>query len=169
MKKHLYIDAHTLPEEGKTFSGELDGSLFSLPKEQIRGAAPFIYDLYAQKFDTELLIRGSFSIPMEFVCVRSLTPFIQTIEVKDYSACIELTASQIDLIDTLREEIILHFPDYPRCDEGDEPMECNLDSRYLAVDKPTDDDVKQPPHDEAPSPWDALDGVVKDFPDTSST
>ncbi|MBT7959902.1 MAG: hypothetical protein HN759_11275, partial [Akkermansiaceae bacterium] len=59
----------------------------------------------------------------------------------------------------LREEVVVCFPDYPRCDEADLPMTCEVDSRYLAVDKPSGDDVKTHPRDEAPTPWDALDGI----------
>lgn len=157
MKKHLYIDLATLPEEGKTFSGELDPSIFTLPGKDTRAAGPLFYDLYVQHFDTELLVRGSASAPIEFTCVRTLQQFIKTLEANELCLSIEIGATQIDLADALREEIILLFPDYPRCDEADEPMECILDSRYLAVDKPPVDDVKTPPASEEPNPWDALD------------
>lgn len=167
MKKHLTIDLHTLPEEGKTFSGELDSSIFSLLGEGTRATGPLYYEIYVQKFDNEVLVRGNFSAPMEFTCVRTLTPFIKTIEVDDCSLCIEATGSQIDLADPLREEIVILFPDYPRCDEADEPMECNLNSRYLAVDKPPEADVKTSLRNEAPDPWAALD-AIKDDPDETT-
>ncbi|MBT8037866.1 MAG: DUF177 domain-containing protein [Verrucomicrobiae bacterium] len=165
MKKHLTIDLNTLPEEGKTFSGELDGSIFSFPEETIQAAGPMLYDVYVQKFDNEVLVRGNLSAPIEFTCVRTLIPFIQTIRADDCSLCLEATQSQIDLVDALRQEIVILFPDYPRCDEGDEEIECNLDSRYLAVDKPPIDDVKTPSRDEAPNPWDALDAIQNDSTD----
>jgi len=162
MKKHLNIDLNTLPEEGKTFSGELDGSIFDLSEEEPRSAGPLYYELYVQVFDNEVLVRGSLSAPMEFICVRTLTPFVKTIQVDDCSLCIHAPEGQIDLTETLRQEIIILFPDYPRCDEADEPMECNLNSRYLAVDKPPEADVKTSPRDEAPDPWAALDAIKND-------
>jgi uncharacterized metal-binding protein YceD (DUF177 family) len=167
MKKHLNIDLNTLPEEGKTFSGEIDGSIFSLPGETIHATGPMFYELYVQKFDNEVLVRGNLSAPIEFTCVRTLVPFTQTIQVDDCNLCIEAKESQIDLVEALREELVILFPDYPRCDEGDEQMECNLDSRYLAVDKPPVADVKTPSRDEAPNPWDALDAIKND-PDDSA-
>lgn len=166
MKKHLHIDLNTLPEEGKTFSGELDGSLFNLKTRaagaEPRAAGPLCYDLYVQKFDQELLVRGSLSVPIEFTCVRCLSQYVKTIEVEECGLSREVTDSRIDLADELREEIVVLFPDYPRCDLGDEEKECILDSRYLAVDKPAPDGVKTRPRDEAPNPWDALDAIDGD-------
>lgn len=166
MKKHLFIDLNTLPEDGKTYSGEIDGSIFTFPGEATHATGPMLYELYVQKFDNEVLVRGNLSVPIEFTCVRTLVPFIQTIRVDDCNLCIEATDSQIDLVEALREELVILFPNYPRCDEGDEQMECNLDSRYLAVDKPPLGDVKTPSRDGAPNPWDALDAIQND-PDDS--
>lgn len=161
MKKHLKIDLNALPEEGKTYSGELDGSIFShdtsSSANEPRASEPLFYDLYIQRFDQELLVRGSLSVPIEFTCVRCLNKYIKTIEVEECAISHEITSSQIDLADDLREEIVILFPDYPHCDQGDTEQECILDSRYLAVDKPIEDDVKTPPHEEAPNPWGALD------------
>lgn len=167
MKKHLYIDLGTLPEEGKAFSGELEPSIFKFPRDDTKATGPLLYDLYVQLFDTELLVRGSASAPIEFTCVRTLTPFIKTLEASDLCLSVENAVGQIDLTDTLREEILLLSPDYPRCDEGDEPMECILDSRYLAVDKPLEDDVKTHPASEEPNPWAALDAIEDDQSDDS--
>lgn len=164
MKKHLNIDITTLPEEGKSCSGELDGSIFNAKGEDIKATSPLSYDLYLQTFDSELLIRGNLSACFEFVCDRCLTPFNQTISANGFSLCIEVKSSQIDLADALREEIVILFPDYPHCDQGDEPGECKLDSRYLAVDKPPVDDVKTLPREEQPNPWDALDALGEDPP-----
>jgi len=171
MKKHLNIDLNTLPEEGKTFSGELDGSIFNIEtrkqKEEPKATAPLFYDLYVQRFDQELLIRGSVSVPIEFSCVRCLNKYIKTIEIQECAISSEITTSQIDLADELREEVVILYPDYPHCDEGDDKQECILDSRYLAVDKPLDDDVKTPPRDEAPNPWEALDAFDEEADDPS--
>ena len=40
------------------------------------------YDLWAQRFGSELLLTGSLSAPFEFTCVRTLHPFIQTIRLE---------------------------------------------------------------------------------------
>jgi len=159
VKKHLQIDLIFLPEEGKTFSGELDGSIFSAHGESIQTKGPLYYDLFVQKFDNELLIRGNLSASFVFTCDRCLNEFTQTIDAEEIGICPELSSSQLDLADSLREELVIRFPDYPHCDKGDDEQECNLDSRYLAVDKPPVDGVKTPPHEEEPNPWDALDAI----------
>jgi len=162
MKKHLTIDIGTLPEEGKTFSGELDPSIFSFLNDEIRALEPLFYELYIQRFESELLLRGTLSTVVELTCVRDLNKFSKTLEINDLCTSIEISSGQIDLTNTLREEIILLFPDYPHCDDADDPKECILDSRYLAVDKPTQDDVKTPPASEKPNPWAALDNLSED-------
>lgn len=161
MKTQLTIDLATLPEEGKSFSGDLDPSILEPIDKETKAEGPLFYDLYIQQFDNELLIRGSISAPIEFTCVRTLQPFIKTLHNNDLCLAIEIIGSPIDLVKPLREEIVFLFPDYPRCDEADEPMECILDSRHLAVDKPLEDDVKTPPATEEPNPWDALDAFNK--------
>lgn len=167
MKTQLLIDLNTLPEEGKTFSGELDPSIFGDLGEGTRATGPLLYDLYVQKFDNEVLAMGPISAAIEFTCVRSLVSFIQTIQIESSSVCVESTGGDIDLADALREEIVILFPNYPRCSDGDEKMECNLDSRYLAVDKPPTNDVETPPRDEAPDPWAALDAIPDDSDEAS--
>ncbi|MFN4874647.1 MAG: YceD family protein [Akkermansiaceae bacterium] len=157
MKTSLIIDLSTLPEEGMALSGELDGTIFDLPKGDARVTGPLTYDLWAQKFDSELLLTGSISAPFEFVCVVTLKNFIKTISLPTAAISIEIGHSgQIDVAEALREEIILEFPTSPRCDEGDIPQPCEIDSRYLAVDKSLDNDLSPAPRNESPDPWSAL-------------
>jgi len=159
VKKHLQIDLNSLPEEGKTYSGELDGSIFSAHGEKIKAKSPLYYDVFIQKFDTELLVRGNLSAGFLFTCDRCLIDFAQTIDADEVSLSMEISSSQLDLTELFREELVIQFPDYPHCDEGDDQLTCNLDSQYLAVDKPPKDGVKTPPQGEEPNPWDALDAL----------
>ena len=167
MKTHLTIDVSSLPEAGNPFSGELDPSIFTFPNDTTKAVGPLLYDIYVQHFESELLIRGSASAPIEFTCVRTLAPFIKTLTASDLCLSIEVSGGPVDLVDALREEIVFLFPDYPRCDDGDEPMECILDSRYLAVDNPPIDEVKTPPATDEPNPWAALD-AIDDVPSDDS-
>ena len=159
MKKHLQIDLNSLPEDGKIFSGELDGSVFSAHGAKIKAKSPLYYDVFVQKFDSELLIRGNLSASFVFSCDRCLDEFTQTIDAQDVSICQEVSSSVLDITEILREELVILFPDYPHCDQGDDQRKCNLDSQYLAVDKPPIDEVKTPPRDDEPNPWDALDAL----------
>ena len=159
--KSLIIDLATLPEEGMAFSGELDGAIFDLPKGDARSTGPLTYDLWAQKFESELLLTGSISAPFEFTCVVTLKNFIQTIRIPSAAIAVEMgNSSQIDVAEAIREEILLEFPANPRCDEGDTPEPCEIDSRYLAVDKSSDNDLSPAPRNGSADPWSALNDLT---------
>jgi uncharacterized protein len=158
--KRLVIDLGTLPEEGKQVDGELDAAVFDLPAGDARPLGPLAFCLHAQRFGDELLLQGSLRASFEFECVRTLTLFKQTIELPDTAISLEIGANgEIDATEALREEVILNFPAYPRCDEGDDPQPCEFDRRYLAVDKRGEDDVEVPPAPLGDSRWAALDAL----------
>ncbi|MEO7100436.1 MAG: hypothetical protein ABI162_13830 [Luteolibacter sp.] len=164
MKRRLTIDLGGLPEEGKAFSGELPKEIFDLPEDDAQATGPLEYDLWAQRFGSELLLTGTLSAPFEFTCVRTLHPFIQTIRV-DAAISIEIEReAEIDASDALREEVLINFPVDPRCEEGDVPQKCEIDSRYLSVDKSAEDGLPTPPRAESDDRWSALD-ILKDLKD----
>ena len=161
MKTSLIIDFSTLPEEGMELSGELTAAIFDLPKGDARATGPLTYDLWAQKFESELLLTGSISAPFEFTCVVTLKKFIQTIGISSAAIALETGHSgQMDVAEAIREEILLEFPTDPRCDEGDIPEPCEIDSRYLAVDKSLDNDLSPAPRNEGSDPWSALNDLT---------
>ncbi len=165
MKGHLIIDLGALPEEGRNFSGELPQEVFDLPEGDARPVGPLCYDVWAQRFGSELLLTGELSAPFEFTCVRTLHPFVQTIRLEGAAVSIEIgNEGEIDANEALREEILIHFPVDPRCEEGDEPQECEIDPRYLSVDKPREDTLPTPPRDGGDDRWSALD-ELKDLKD----
>jgi len=165
MKHNLIIDLASLPEEGKEFSGELPQEIFDLPADDAQATGPLEYDVRVQRFESELLITGELSAPFEFTCVRTLHPFIQTIRLDNAAISVEIEKQgEIDLTDALREEILINFPIDPRCEEGDIPQQCEIDPRYLSVDKPTEDELSTPPRAEGDDRWSALD-ILKDLKD----
>lgn len=160
MSSRLSIDLHTLPEEGKNFSGELPPEIFDLPEHDAKPVGPLSYDLHVQRFGSELLLSGSLSAPFELTCVRTVHPFTKTIRVDPANISVEIEdEGSVDATEALREEILLEIPDYPRCDEADEPMHCEIDPRYLAVDKPSGDAVETRPRAAGDDRWSALDAL----------
>ena len=158
--KRLLIDLGTLPEEGRTIQDELAATVFDLPADDARPLGPLALDLHVQRFGDELLLQGRLSAPFEFQCVRTLKRFKQTIEVPEAAISLEIGGNpEIDATEAVREELLLNFPPYPRCDEGDDPEPCEIDPRYLALDKPGEDDVEVPPASEGDSRWAALDAL----------
>jgi uncharacterized protein len=161
------IDPGGLPEGGKAFSGELSADIFDLPEGDARALGPLEYDLWGQRFGSELLLTGCLSASFEFTCVRSLHPFVQTIRLEQAAVSVEIeNEGEADVTEALREEILIHFPVDPRCEEGDEPQQCEIDPRYLSVDKPSEDELPTPPRAESDDRWSALDNLkdLKDQP-----
>lgn len=167
MRTRLEIDPGGLPEAGKRYAGQLPKEVFDLPEGDARAVGPLAYDLWAQRFGSELLLTGSLSAPFEFTCVRTLHPFIQTIRLDAAAIALEIGGEgAIDATEALREEILLSFPVDPRCEDGDVPGHCEIDSRYLAVDKPGEDGLPTPPRAGGDDRWSALDHLtdLKDQP-----
>jgi uncharacterized metal-binding protein YceD (DUF177 family) len=163
MKGRLIIDLAALPDEGRAFSGELPAEIFDLPEGDAQPTGPLQYDVYIRRFGSELLMTGMLSAPFEFTCVRTLHPFIQTIRLDDAATSLEIASEgEIDASDALREEILIHFPLDPLCEDGDVPQKCEIDPRYLSVDKPQVDEVTTPPRAEGDDRWSALD-TLKDL------
>ncbi len=114
MKGRLTIDLGGLPEDGKGFSGELPKEIFDLPEGDAQALGPLEYELWAQRFGSELLLTGSLSAPFEFTCVRTLHPFIQTIRLEAAAIAIEIgSEGEIDATEALREEVLLAFSGGP--------------------------------------------------------
>lgn len=158
MSSSLIIDLGTLPEDGKQFTGELAPEAFGLSENDARPLGPLHYDLHVQRFESELFLSGNLSAAFEFTCVRTLHPFTQTIRLDQVPISLEIgNEASIDVTAALREEILLAFPANPRCDGADEPTECAIDPRYLAVDKGAGDGVEtaSPPREDGR--WAALD------------
>lgn len=159
MEEKLVIDLALLPEEGKAYSGELDAKIFGLPENDAKPVGGLDYDLYVQRYDDELLLRGYVGAPFEFTCARTNKLFVQTISLEEVVVSLEVTAGTVDATEALREEVLINLPDYPRCDQADEPLECEVDERYLALDKPAQDSVSDAPSHEGEQAdqWSALD------------
>ena len=63
---------------------------------------------------------------------------MQTIRLEESAISVEIeNEGDIDATEALREEILINFPVDPRCEEGDVPQQCEIDPRYLSVDKPS--------------------------------
>lgn len=167
MNRKFLIELEHLPEEGTSYCGELPPEIFDLPAGDAAATGPLTYDLHAQRFGSELMLRGRLAAPFQFTCVRTLHPFIRTIRLEDAVISIEITTEgPLDATDALREEILINLPVDPRCDEADDPHHCEIDPRYLSVDKSPHDTLPTSPRAASDDRWSALDGLknLKDQP-----
>ncbi|PQJ27408.1 YceD family protein [Rubritalea profundi] len=161
MKSSLVIELIHLPEEGKSFEGQIDPAIYNLPKHDAQPVGPLHYELHAQRFEDELLVRGFISSAFKFRCNRDNQEFIQTISLDEFGQSFEIEEGNVDLTEALREEVLMNFPSYPRCDEADEPHVCEIEEQYLAVDKDPDDGVDEAPESNSDDQWAALDDFKK--------
>jgi uncharacterized metal-binding protein YceD (DUF177 family) len=160
MNSHLVIDLAMLPEEGGSFSGDLAAEIFDLPADDAQPAGPLSYNLYAQRFETELLLTGTLAAPFRFTCVRCLEHFVQTINLPGTAISLEITGpAEIDATEALREEVLINFPAHPRCDQSDVPVVCEIDPAYLAVDKQQPDTLDNAAPSGGDDRWSALDAL----------
>ena len=167
MKQRLMIDLASLPEDGKSFVGELGAGIYELPEGDAVPTGPLHYELWANRFGSELVLTGRLESTFEFTCVRTVHPFLQTIVVEDAAIAVELGRDgEVDVTDALREEVLINFPLNPKCEDGDTPMACKIDPRYLVVDKVGETGVETPPRAGSDDRWSALDNLkdLKDQP-----
>lgn len=162
--KHLKINIEDIKDMGMELTGELDADIFDLPKGDAIALSPLHYELYAQLMDKELFVSGKIFTTFEFECVRTLKRFAQTLTIDPLHISLDTNNKQIiDISDELREELVLAFPSYPKCDEGDTPEESNLNSSYLSVDKHPQERVNNSGTDGTSGVWDALDSLPQNL------
>ncbi len=161
MQARLIIPLEEFPEEGRRLGGELDGALFGIDDDFLRCAGPLEYELDAQLYDTELVVRGRASAPFRLRCNRCLEEFDYVVEVDDIALTEDVKGKlSVDITEQLREELVLALPDYPKCELVGE--ECKINASYgdFRLDKdPLSGVDSATPSGE--SVWDALDQIPR--------
>ena len=157
MQDRLIISLEEFPEEGRRLHGELDGSVFDIDTEALRSIGPLVYDLEAQLYDTELMLRGCISAEFSLRCDRCLHYFDYEVVVDDFTLSEDVKGKlSFDATDLLREEVVLALPSYPKCEISD--LECEINDNFgdfrLDKDPTLGVDSATPSGN---SVWDALD------------
>ncbi|MEG1740375.1 MAG: hypothetical protein RR250_03530 [Akkermansia sp.] len=158
--KKLCIDLDTLPAEGKSISGEIDGDIFGIDSDELRSVGALTFELHVQQFEEELFLRGKIAAPFLFRCVRCLHHFPMTMKLDNFSESVEISGKrQVDVSDVLREELVMEFPAYPKCEDSDMENPCNIKSTHFGVDKEGQMGVNSPAPSGNSGVWDALDAL----------
>ncbi|MGN0835846.1 MAG: YceD family protein, partial [Akkermansia sp.] len=117
MQSSLIIDLEDFPEEGRRLCGELDGALLDVDGEALQCTGAIAYELTAQLFDTELVLRGRLSAPFRLRCDRCLGFFDYTVEADGLALSYDVKGKlSVDVTEDVREELILALPAYPKCE-----------------------------------------------------
>jgi len=152
----LIIDPRDLPNDGLHLEGHLPASLFELPEgDTSHPKSPLDYELDVLRDGNDIFLTGKIGATFELECGRCAEAYETRIEIYPYGQNIELeNESPIDLTITLREDILLALPTYPRCEQGNlSPRQCPAEGRF--------DSQQEPLLDESPDAeqkvWGALD------------
>ena len=117
MDEKLIIDVARLDRDGESFTGVVDDAVLEIDGELLRAFGGIRYEIFVQRFGTELLARGTLAQDFDAVCSRCGGDFDFTVTVDDFTASVEVddTTEFADLTDELRQSIILALPSYPVC------------------------------------------------------
>ena len=161
MDEKLIIDVARLKAEGEEFSGVVDDAVLEMDGELLRPFGGIRYEISAQLFGKELLVRGTLSQDFDAVCARCGCDFDFTLTVDDFTASVETDEKSefVDLTDELRQSIILALPSYPICRQ---------DCRGVCVTcgKNLNEGLCNCSHAERDSRWGALDALVPEKKET---
>ena len=114
----MIIDIAKLKEEPAAFQGAEPEDLLQLEAAAIaRPAGPVSYDLLAQLAGRELVVQGTLTVPLECTCGRCAENFSTSLTISDFLRDFDLSDGRdsVDLTDDLREEVLLHLPNFPVC------------------------------------------------------
>lgn len=155
----LKIDPDNLPDEGIDLVGTLPKAALALdPADKVQPLSDLDYDIHVQRDDAGLMLLGTLDATFELECGRCLERFPMQMTLSDYVGEVEIEGenkSIIDLTETLRDDILVALPSYPRCEDGNvNERECPAQGRFdaqaslaaSADDAPQDTGI-----------WDALD------------
>ena len=101
MDEKLIIDVARLKAEGEEFSGVVDDAVLEIDGELLRPFGGIRYEISAQLFGRELLVRGTLSQDFDAVCARCGGDFDFTLTVDDFTASVETDEKSefVDLTD----------------------------------------------------------------------
>ena len=122
----LKVNIRHLAAGDVKLKGELPVSELDLdrPDELVHIRKPVQYDLVVQKTDENILAQGKIAFVLDCECARCLKPFTQRHELPDWTALLPLEGEEkvemkddtVDLTPSLREDILLEFPQHPLCE-----------------------------------------------------
>lgn len=160
--KPFRIDLSKLPSDGKDIEGTLQPAFFELdPKDPIKATGPLNYVLHIERDENDIILTGELTADFELECGRCLTRFPYRAEMPNYlsDVPIEKEDATIDLTNTIREDILVALPGYPRCEDGNvEPRACPAEGKFeVAADAESDEE----PSKQGTDVWNVLDQLKK--------
>jgi len=118
-----HLEAHNVRLQGELPAIELE---IDPRDEVIQVVEPLHHDLEVQKLEGGLLVHGRLHLRLECECVRCLKRFPYDLDLNEYACHLPLEGEErvavnndcVDLTPSVREDILLEFPQHPLCDPG---------------------------------------------------
>ena len=105
---------------------------------------------------------GSLQTSFSITCVRCLNEFPYRVELRGHTFEVDVPdEATIDLTDSIREDILLSLPSYPRCEDSSlGELQCTPAAKVYSPDdpRPEDDAEAQQPGSKQ-NVWGALDNL----------
>jgi len=116
-----HLEAHNKRLTGELAVEELD---LDLRDEMVQARRPLEYDLEVQKFEEGLLVQGKLRLVLTCQCVRCLKAVEHAVRLDPWTChlplqgedAVAVTNDLVDLTASIREDILLEFPQHPLCD-----------------------------------------------------
>ena len=117
-----HLEAHDLQLEGQIPLAELD---IETRDEVVQLAHPLEYKLNIQILEGGLLIQGRLRLDLKCQCVRCLKKFDYRLKLESWTCHLPLAGEEavavvndcVDLTPSVREDILLEFPQHPLCEQ----------------------------------------------------
>jgi len=109
----MKIETGLVRDDPLRFTGQEPAAILELDQEtQFKVSSDVRYDLTAQRFATDLLVRGILAVDVRSRCARCGERCAQTVRDKNFTRSYPLSASNelIDLTADIREAILLALP-----------------------------------------------------------
>lgn len=115
-----HLVQHSLELKGELPVEELE---LEVNDEMVQTREPLLYDLEAEKMENAILARGRLRLRLDCQCVRCLKPFKVELDLRDWACHLPLEGEDavpvvndcVDLTMSIREDILLGFPQHPVC------------------------------------------------------
>src|SRR4051812_35379629 len=114
-----------LEETSVSLEGELPFAELDLANvdELIHLSQPLSYHLTVEKFERGILVQGRLRLPLKCECARCLTAFPHLLILDPWACHLDLEGEEkiiinndlVDLTPSIREDILLAFPQQPLC------------------------------------------------------
>ena len=117
----MIIELADIGPDGLDVAGEISEEVLGCqPEDPVRCTGPIHCEVHCQIVDTELLVDGTLSAPLEMRCRRCDGIFAGKVKnlAYHYDESLDPMPESVDLTDDIRESMLLAFPSYPVCRES---------------------------------------------------